>query len=67
MTTDHAILIAGFLIAAALVTHGYLTQSPRYQLLRQGENIALRIDTRTGDVALCGNVSGGFACIRPGH
>jgi hypothetical protein len=51
--TAHAILASGILIAVSIVAHGWLSRSPRYELVHLTESRTLRLDRETGAVVMC--------------
>jgi hypothetical protein len=53
MPTSRAILIGSALIAAAILVHAYATRPPRFAMLRTGESVITRLDTRTGEAVRC--------------
>jgi hypothetical protein len=65
MNNRYAVAMVGAVLAGAILVHGYWMQPPRYQLVRQSENIVTRIDTRTGELKMCGIASGGGGFLCP--
>jgi hypothetical protein len=64
--TDNPTIIAGALIAGAILLNGYLNKTQetqqRYQLSAAGTGQTVwRMDTRNGQISLCGSVLDGAA------
>ena len=59
--TDNTVIMAGALVAGAILLHGYLGKSEeRYQLSAAGTGQTVwRMDTRSGQISLCGSILDG--------
>jgi hypothetical protein len=68
---DNSMIIAGVLVAGAILLHGYSGNAERYQLSAAGADgrTVWRIDTRKGTISMCGSVLDGasFSKVQAQH